>query len=87
MNEDKYISKISKKPLFRGIAWLGLIIIALLVVATLITGVTGSKYFIGCLFLCIVVPVFMYVILWIGKVLNSMNEPDSEDQVENTDKK
>ena len=74
MKEDKYIRKVSSKPLFRIMAWVGLAIIAVLIIATLITGITGSKYFMGCLVLCIVVPIFMYVVLWIGRVLSSVND-------------
>ena len=78
MKEDKYIRNVSGKRLFRVMAWVGLIIIAVLIIATLITGITGSKYFMGCLVLCIVVPIFMYVILWIGRVLSSVNEESLE---------
>ncbi|MCM1398168.1 MAG: hypothetical protein NC225_01665 [Clostridium sp.] len=66
-----YLSMLSKKKFARVIAWICLVIIAALVIATLITGITGSKYFAGCLFLCIIVPVLMYVFLWVGKVLYS----------------
>lgn len=86
MKEDRYISRISKKPLFRVLAWVCLVIIVLLVIATIVTGVTGSKYFMGCLFLNIIVPVFMYVVLWIGRVLSSMNDSGSDEDKGNAEK-
>lgn len=76
MSDNKYISKLSKKKTARILAWVGIIIIIALIIATFITGITGSKYFMGCLWLCIIVPIFMYVFLWIGKVLSSVNEND-----------
>ncbi len=67
----EYLSMLSKKKFARIIAWVSLVIIGVLVVATFITGVTGSKYFSGCLFMCIIVPLLMYVFLWVGKVFYS----------------
>lgn len=77
MKEEQYLSTLSKKKGYRALAWMCLIIIAVLVIATLVTGVMGSRYFIGCLVLCIIVPIFMYVVLWMGKVLYSMHGNDS----------
>ncbi len=81
MNDDKYISGLSKKKSARIMAWIGIIVIVALVIATLVTGITGSKYFMGCLWLCIIVPILIYVFLWIGKVLFSLN---SNDELEDT---
>ena len=81
MSNDKYLSGLSKKKSARIMAWIGIIIIVGLVIATLITGITGSKYFMGCLWLCIIVPILIYVFLWIGKVLFSLN---SNDELEDT---
>lgn len=86
MKEDKYLSRISKKPLFRIMAWVCLVIIALLIAATTITGISGSKYFMGCLLLTIIVPVFMYVVLWIGRVLSSMNNSGTDTGEDNDEK-
>lgn len=86
MKEDKYLSRISKKPLFRIMAWVCLVIIALLIAATTITGISGSKYFMGCLLLTIIVPVFMYVVLWIGRVLSSMNNNGTDTGEDNDEK-
>ena len=81
MSNDKYLSGLSKKKSARVMAWIGITIIVGLVIATLITGITGSKYFMGCLWLCIIVPILIYVFLWIGKVLFSLN---SNDELEDT---
>lgn len=74
INSDKdseldYLSAIRRKKGSRIIAWICIIIIMVLIVATFIAGITGSKYFAGCLFLCILVPLLMYVFVWVGKIL------------------
>ncbi len=74
MSEDKYLKKISKKPILRVAAWVGIILILGLIIATFIAGITGSEYFFGFLVLSITVPVFIYVVLWIGRVLNNVAE-------------
>lgn len=81
MSDDKYLSGLSKKKSASVMAWIGIIVIIGLVIATLVAGITGSKYFMGCLWLCIIVPILIYVFLWIGKVLFSLN---SSDELENT---
>lgn len=74
-NEDlEYLSYLRKCKGSRIVAWICLVIIAAVIIATIITGVTGSKYFAGCLFLCIIVPILMYVILWVGKLLFNSNK-------------
>jgi len=78
MKDDKYIKRVASKPLFRVMAWVSLFIILLLIIATFVTGITGSKYFVGCLCLCMIVPLLMYVFLWIGKVLSNSNEDSNE---------
>ncbi len=82
MGEDKYLKEISKKPIFRVAAWIGIVIIVALVVAAFIAGITGSDNFFGFLVLSITVPVFIYVVLWIGRVLHNVagnNENNDED--------
>ncbi len=79
MSEDKYIKTISSNKLFRFMAWVGIIIIVGLVIATLITGLTGSKYFLGFLVLSMMAPVFVYAVLTIGRVLyNTTHNGESE---------
>lgn len=73
MKDEKYLSALSKKKGYRVLAWICLAVTSVLVVITFITGITGSPYYLGCLFLCIVVPVFMYLWLWIGRVLASLH--------------
>lgn len=78
MRDENYLSALSKKKGYRVLAWICLVVIAVLVVATLVTGIMGSPYFLGCLFLCIVVPIFMYLWLWLGKVLASVHADREE---------
>lgn len=79
MSEDKYIKEVGKRPLLRVMAWVGLIIIFALIILTLITGITGSDYFWGCLALTIIVSVFIYVALWIGRVLYNVGAGSREE--------
>ena len=85
MNEDKYIKRVSGNKMFRIMAIIALVIIIGLVIATFITGITGSKYFMGFLILSIIVPAFVYVVLWIGKVFFNQAQEDKtqEDDAEN----
>ena len=69
MSDDKYIKRVSSNKVFRVMAWIALIVIFALIIATFITGITGSEYFMGFLVLTIIVSVFVYVVLWIGRVL------------------
>lgn len=74
-NEDMdYLASLRKRRGSRIVAWICLVIIAAVIIATIITGVTGSRYFAGCLFLCIIIPILMYVFLWVGKVLFNSNK-------------
>jgi len=76
MNEDKYIKRVSGNKMFRIMAIIALVIIIGLVIATFITGITGSKYFMGFMILSIIVPAFVYVVLWIGKVFFNQAQDD-----------
>ena len=68
--QDNYIKKLQGKLIFRIMAVVCLVIIAALIVAVVVTGVTGSEYFLGCLVLLMVVPVLFYVCLWIGRIFS-----------------
>ena len=84
MSEDKYIKRISSNKLFRFMAWVGIVVIVGLVIATMVTGITGSKYFLGFLVLSMIAPVFVYAVLTIGRVLfNATNKTDAEDNASN----
>lgn len=82
MSEDKYIKKVSSNKLFRVMAWISLVIILGLIIATFVTGITGSKHFMGFLVLSIIFPVFVYVVLWIGRVLHNAAEDKPKDNDE-----
>lgn len=82
MNNEEYLKSIRKKKLYRLMAWIGLIIIFVSVVATIVTAVTGSKYFIAALASCFVLSLLVYAMLFIGKVLFSVGEDIAEKQAE-----
>ena len=66
----EYLSRLSKRKISRVIAWICLLIIAALIIATFITGIMGTKLFLPFLALTITIPFFMYIALWLGKVLS-----------------
>lgn len=72
--EIEYLSKLSKKRFSRVIAWICIVIILTLIIATFVTGIMGSKLFLPFLALTITVPFFMYIALWLGKVLSRVGD-------------
>lgn len=66
---DQYLKALSARRFNRIVSWLCIVILLGLIIATLVTGITGSKYFMGFLALMIVVPIIFYVVLWIGRLL------------------
>lgn len=82
VNEEKeqkesYEEAIRRNPLMRVLAWVCLLALAGLIVLVLVTGITGSRYFLPSLALLMVVPVLLYVVLWLGKVLRNHREKRS----------
>lgn len=77
--EEEYQRKLSGMKYSRLMSVGCLIIIGISLIATLVTGITGSKYFYGCLFVCIVFPVFIYIALFIGRLLFSINNSESKE--------
>ena len=75
MEEEKktetYEQSIRRRPVLRVMAWVGLVVIFALIVLEIVTGVTGNKYFMPSLALMIIVPILIYVALWLGKVLQN----------------
>ncbi len=85
MSQDKYIKRVSGNKLFRAMAVVALIIIVGLIIATFITGITGSKYFMGFLILSIIVPALIYVMLWIGRILYNSSPNNQTDTTDSND--
>ena len=83
VGDNNYQKKVSNMKYSRIFAWICIVLLVVIIIATAVTGIMGSKYFYGCLFMCMVVPFFMYVVLWIGKVLNSVHEDSKEKNIPN----
>lgn len=58
----------------RIFAFIIALLLLALVIITFICGITGSQYFIGMLFLCIVVPVLCYAIALVARLLRHKGE-------------
>ena len=70
--KEQQLKKLSKMSLIRSLLpVVGLVVIFALIVLVIVTGVTGSKYFMPSLALMIIVPILIYVALWLGKVLQN----------------
>lgn len=54
----------------RIVALLTVVFIVVLLIATVICAVTGSRYFFGMLFLTIVVPIVLWVFMWFTHLVN-----------------
>lgn len=74
MKNEEYLSRVGKRKINRIMAWIGLVLILCAVIATIVTGITGSKYFIPCLASCFVVTLLTYAMLFIGKVFSDIGE-------------
>ncbi len=67
----------------RILALLLAVLLLAIVVLTFICGITGSRYFIGMLFLCITVPILCYAIALVARLLKGKsNELKQEMQNE-----
>ncbi len=71
------------KKIRRIVALISVAIIVLLVIATLICAVTGSKYFFGMLALSFLVPITLWVFMWFSNMTNKEKE-DSQSELEET---
>ena len=75
MNEEKktesYEESIRRRPVLRVMAWVGIVLIIALIGLVIVTGVTGSRYFLPSLALLMIAPILIYVVLWLGKVLQN----------------
>ncbi|MBE5944085.1 MAG: DUF2207 domain-containing protein [Lachnospiraceae bacterium] len=86
MYDKDFNKRLSSMRFSRVFAWIGLIVILVIVVATFITGITGSKYFLPCLILAIIIPVLMYVMLWIAKLMFRISEDNHKNESKEADK-
>lgn len=77
MNNEEYLSSLSKKRFYRVFARVCLLIILVLAITTVVLCVTKSPYYLPVLLITIITPVFMYIILWLGKVLGT-SENDNQ---------
>lgn len=68
-------------------AWITVIVIIGLIIATLICGITGSEYFFGMLFLMFVVPVVLWVFMWFTHLVNGDSQVISKEDMEALERK
>jgi cobalamin biosynthesis protein CobD/CbiB len=70
----------------RVLALAAAIALIVLVIATFILGVTGSDYFMGMLFLCILIPILLWAMALVARLLREKGESivrESEEQDNN----
>lgn len=61
---DKY------KKIRQIVAWITVICIIAIILITLYCAITGNRYFFGFLYLMLVVPVILWIFMWIYKVIS-----------------
>ncbi|MDD6400422.1 MAG: hypothetical protein PUG10_02275 [Lachnospiraceae bacterium] len=83
MKDDEYISKLSKSRFHRIFARVCLLILFALIITTVVLCIIGSEYYMPVFLITLMVPIFMYVILWLGKVIG--NTGQISDSNNNTD--
>ena len=64
----------------RVLAWIAIVVMCAVVIITCITGVTGSKYFFGMLFMCMIVPVLLWAMMFFAGLFNKRGEELAEEQ-------
>ncbi len=64
----------------RVLAWIAIVVMCAVVVITCITGVTGSKYFFGMLFMCMIVPVLLWAMMFFAGLFKRRGEELAEEQ-------
>lgn len=69
----------------RVVALLSVIMIIGLVIAAVIFGITGSKYFLGTLFLALAVPIVLWVFMWFTHLVNGDSEVIPKEDLEKLD--
>ncbi|MCM1158487.1 MAG: hypothetical protein NC300_07355 [Bacteroidales bacterium] len=74
------------KKLRRIVAGLTVFLIVALIAGTLICAVTGSKYFLGMLFLSFAVPVVLWVFMWFTHLIHGDSQVISKEEMEAVDK-
>jgi cobalamin biosynthesis protein CobD/CbiB len=70
----------------RVLALAAAIALIVMVIATFILGVTGSDYFMGMLFLCILIPILLWAMALVARLLREKGESivrESEEQDNN----
>ncbi|MCR5148064.1 MAG: hypothetical protein K6C35_03750 [Eubacterium sp.] len=73
----------------RILAWITLIVIGALIIAMIVSAITGNGYFLGFLFAAIAVPAVLYVAFWIRGLIEKYHQKDEttdESGEENVDK-
>lgn len=84
--EIEYLSKVARIKGGRVMAIIGLLLLVIVFIATIVLGIMGSRYFMPMLAVAILFPVFLYLFLWIGKIMNRSSENDSTlDDANNND--
>ena len=58
----------------RVVAMLTVIVIVAFIIATVVLGIMGSRYFFGMLFLAFVIPVVLWVFMWFTKLLHGESD-------------
>ena len=67
-------------------AWITIVVIIGLLIATIVCAVMGSQYFFGFLALTIFVPVTLWIFMWFTKLIHGKSEIIPENMEQGEDK-
>lgn len=70
------------KRLRQIMAWLTIALIIGLIIAAVVCGITGSKYFFGLLILAMVVPIVLWVFMWFTHLIHGDSEVITKEDME-----
>ncbi len=70
------------KKLRQIAAWIGIIVVVGLVIATFVLGVTGSNLTISMLILTMGVSIILWVLLWFIRILENRSGEDGQEDTE-----
>ena len=62
-------------------AWLTILLIAGLIIGAVVCAITGSRYFMGLLFLAMAVPIVLWVFMWFTRLVHGDSDVVSKEDL------
>lgn len=75
------------KRLRQIMAWLTILLIAGLIIGAVVCAVTGSRYFMGVLFLAMAVPIVLWVFMWFTRLIHGDSDVIPKEDIREQERK